>query len=587
MPSAGTRRSWLAASIAASVASILIAVSGGFAVSVGGVRVSARSWHLSAAAAGVAGLGWLWTASRSRAIGADVEALGAFLETRGRSLALGIATLAVITALAFSSYSASGADASGYLSQAAMWSHLRTRVADPIVALPNWPLAPGDTAPLGWTPALVRGWQVPTYAPGLPWLMALPHALAGTTGAVLVVVLSTGVAVWATGALAWRLGGGVAALIAATLVATSPTFLYHAFQPMSDVPGTAAWIVCWLQVARAAPASSGLAAAVATLIRPNLAPLAAVPWLAITLAGDRAGLPARAVRFALPVTAAGLVIALLQWHWYGSPLRSGYGSAGELFTLSNLGPNGRLYASWLWNAERAFVLLSGVASVCAAISAGGRTRRRPASEAGHSREQRVRLVVGLVCFSIGVAVAYFVYAVFDVWSYLRFLLPAMAVSAALIGAAIARALRIPGAAWAGAAALVLVVVASAMALQTTRRLGVFEVAAATARARDAGGQLARRLPAHAVLLAGEQSGSMRYATGRPVVRWETLDADSLRAALAVLAAEGLEAWWVLDQFEEARVRARFPGVPEAALDWPPEVEAGPLMRTRAWRIGAH
>ena len=134
---------------------------------------------------------------------------------------------------------------------------------------------------------------------------------------------------------------------------------------------------------------------------------------------------------------------------------------------------------------------------------------------------------------------------------------------------------------------VFVVVASAIALQTTRRLGVFEVAAATARARDAGDQLARRLPPHAVLLAGEQSGSMRYATGRPVVRWETLDADSLRAALAVLAAEGLEAWWVLDQFEEARVRARFPGVPEAALDWPPEVEAGPLMRTRAWRIGAH
>ena len=132
--------------------------------------------------------------------------------------------------------------------------------------------------------------------------MALPHAVAGTTGAVLVVVLSTGVAVWATGALAWRLGGGVAALIAATLVATSPTFLYHAFQPMSDVPVTAAWIVCWLQVARAAPASGGLAAAVATLIRPNLAPLAAVPWLVITLAGDRAGLPGRAVRFAVPVT---------------------------------------------------------------------------------------------------------------------------------------------------------------------------------------------------------------------------------------------------------------------------------------------
>ena len=95
----------------------------------------------------------------------------------------------------------------------------------------------------------------------------------------------------------------------------------------------------------------------------------------------------------------------------------------------------------------------------------------------------------------------------------------------------------------------------------------------------------------AVLLAGEQSGSMRYATGRPVVRWEALDATSLRAALAALEAHGLDAWWVLDQFEESRVRTRFAGVPEAALDWPPEVEAGRVMRTRAWRIasrpGAH
>jgi hypothetical protein len=84
---------------------------------------------------------------------------------------------------------------------------------------------------------------------------------------------------------------------------------------------------------------------------------------------------------------------------------------------------------------------------------------------------------------------------------------------------------------------------------------------------------------------------MRYLTGRPIVRWEALDPRSLETAVAVLEARGFEPWWVLDQFEEALVRTRFAGVPEAALDWPPEVEGGPLMRTRAWRIasrpGAH
>ena len=293
-----TRRAWLAASVAAGVASILIAVSGGFAVSVGGVRVSARSWHVSAAAAVLAALAWSWSASRSRACCADLQALGAFLESQGRTLGAALAGLAVVTALGFSSFSASGADASGYLSQAAMWAQLAARVPDPLIAIPGWPLTPGDTAPLGWRPSLEQGWQVPTYAPGLPWLMAVPHAVAGTTGAVLIVVASAGVAVWATAALAGQLGGGLAALIAATLVATSPTVLYHAFQPMSDVPVTAAWAVCWLLVARGAPARAGLAAAIAALLRPNLAPLAAVPWVvSIWMAMGRAGGEGR---FALP-----------------------------------------------------------------------------------------------------------------------------------------------------------------------------------------------------------------------------------------------------------------------------------------------
>jgi hypothetical protein len=105
-----------------------------------------------------------------------------------------------------------------------------------------------------------------------------------------------------------------------------------------------------------------------------------------------------------------------------------------------------------------------------------------------------------------------------------------------------------------------------------------------ARARQAGERLAQVLPPRAVLLAGEQSGSMRYSTGRPIVRWERLDARGLASTLEVLRRSGYEPWWVLDQFEEGVVRARFAGVAEAALDRPPDIEAGPLMRTRAWRI---
>jgi hypothetical protein len=191
----------------------------------------------------------------------------------------------------------------------------------------------------------------------------------------------------------------------------------------------------------------------------------------------------------------------------------------------------------------------------------------------------------MALFAGGVTLAYLVYAVFEVWSYVRFLLPALAVTAAVSGAAIARGLGALPQAARGAVAMALLLAAWAAGLQTARTLGVFQVAAVTARAREVGTELRRVLPPNAVLLAGEQSGSMRYATNRPIVRWEPLDPASLRTTLSVLEAHGFDAWWILDQFEEAGVRARFAGMPEAALDWAPLVEAGPIMRTRAWRLG--
>ena len=57
--------------------------------------------------------------------------------------------------------------------------------------------------------------QAPTYPPGLPLLMAIPHAVAGIDGANAVVIASAAIAVWATGMIA----GGIAGVIAALLLA--------------------------------------------------------------------------------------------------------------------------------------------------------------------------------------------------------------------------------------------------------------------------------------------------------------------------------------------------------------------------------
>ena len=140
-----------------------------------------------------------------------------------------------------------------------------------------------------------------------------------------------------------------------------------------------------------------MACAIAVLIRPNLAPLAIVP---LFLAGNR-------LRFAMPVAIAGLVLAYLHLFWYGSPIRSGYGAADELFALANIAPNAAGYFKWLLST--APVLL---------LAPFGLLRVRSDR---HSR--------GLAVFAMLVVAAYLIYGVFDHWSYLRFLLPALAVMA--------------------------------------------------------------------------------------------------------------------------------------------------------------
>ena len=107
---------------AASVA-VILAVSGGFRTTVGGLRISARSPLPIALLALINGLR---SGTRRRAaqqsIAADLEAAWRRIERHSHSrIVVAIALIAVaIVAAIFSTRSAAGADASGYFSQAAM-----------------------------------------------------------------------------------------------------------------------------------------------------------------------------------------------------------------------------------------------------------------------------------------------------------------------------------------------------------------------------------------------------------------------------------------------------------------------------------
>jgi hypothetical protein len=466
----------------------------------------------------------------------------------------GIAVVSTMLVLATATYSSAGADASGYISESELLGRGQLFHRDDLSEFARGH-DPYITSPLGWRPA-AEGLQSPTYPPGLPLLMAIPQAIGGAAGASLVVILSGTIAVVATGWLAFQLAGSIAAVIAAALIAFTPVFIYQSIQPMSDVPVTAAWMVCFALLSRRGGSldpPAGIACAIAVLIRPNLAPLAIVPLL---LARQR-------VMFAAPVAVAGGLLAVLQWTWYGSPLRSGYGSAEELFALSNIGPNASRYFNWLI-ATAPVLLLSILAIV---------------------RRHSDRVVQGLAAFVALVVGAYLVYAVFDDWSYLRFLLPALAVLAVLTASELAAWIDRWPTAIRPVLLFVIIVGITAHALSVARSTGTFRLAEQLRRVERVADLINEDVPPAAVLVAGEQSGSMRYYTERPIVRWEAASPASLGEVTAALEASRRPVYIVLDQWEESLFRARFTGIPVGALDWPPILDAGTSHRTRLWKLG--
>ena len=504
----------------------------------------------------------------------DLDEAWRLLERRAPAITVSIAIASGAVAALYATFAAAGADASGYVSAAKLFADGRLVYPDTLASIVGgWQT--GLTSPLGWRPGALEGLQSPTYPPGLPLLMAIPHWVGGAVAAGWVVAVSAAIAVWSTGMIARHLAGGVAAIVAALVLAVLPVFIFQSVQPMSDVPVTAAWMVCWVMLGRPGsglrPASArdnpgelrrgpvflaGVACAIAVLIRPNLAPLAIVPLVFVSKSVRHA------IAFAMPVAVSALVLMWAQWQWYGSPLRSGYGTVGELFALANIRPNTRFYGSVLI-ATAPILLLAPI---------------------GAWLVRRDRRAWALTAFAALVVAAYLTYAYFDQWSYLRFLLPALAIGSIFVGAAVARMVAgLPAAARAPVTFAVALAIA-AVGIANARVLDAFALKDQHHRIVQLGEHLNTAIPADAVIVAGEQSGSMRYYTSRPVVRWEAASVEDLTRALAALQAADRPVWFVLDAWEEEPFRAKFASVPPAALAWPAAVTAGTTHRTSAWRL---
>jgi hypothetical protein len=447
----------------------------------------------------------------------------------------------LVIGLLYGVRAAAAADASGYVSQSALWVQGTLRLDQSYAAAFPWPDAMQTFAPLGYRigPGDV---MVPTYAPGVPLLMAAGRVLS-PCGPYLVGPMCGALLVFFTFRLGQQLFGTAPALVAAALVACSPLVIFMSLMPMADVPAAAFWTGA---LALAVPGTgrsalaSGLLTGAAIVVRPNLVPLAIFPWL-LTI-GRAPGMQpvfARTAWFAAGSVPAALFIAWVNNLLYGSPLTSGYGDLSPGFSLEFAATNLRQYSAWWWESQGPLAFLF----VPALFRRG----------TGKAPERAV-----LVAFALCLGLLYLFYQPFSAWWFLRFLLPGIPLAFLFCADAVDWAAR--GSAAVRVAALTaFLCAAGGYAVRFGAVQDVTGIGIGDQRYVEAALYIAGATPPDAVIVTMQHSGSVRYHAGRLTLRWDWLGPDWLDRAVAALGERGVPTYLLLEHWEDPEFRTRFQG----------------------------
>ena len=496
-----------------------------------------------------------------------------------RGWAAGIVYAAVAASVAafgvaYGTFAAADTDPYGYVAQAELIAGGSLRLDLRFALDMPWPAADASFVPPGFTVSEPRGFAVPTYSTGLPLVMAAFQRLAGRREAVFYVVPLLGaLAVWMTAWLGARLHGALTGVLAAALLATSPSFLYQITQPVSDVPA-AAWWTASLALAvcpgTLSAFGAGAAAAMAVLTRPNLVPLAALigAYFAWDLWRPSRHKP-RVALYRLALFTAGLApgclaVAAVNQYLFGSPLRSGYGPLHELYAWSSVLPNLGRYSRWLVETESPLILL---ALATPWIRPGG----RPGTPSEPIRVMRREdcLLLGCALVVIG---SYLPWGVFESWDFLRFLLPAFPALLVLSVIVLTETLRrLPWRRSVATATIIgLVTCWAAWQAREAVSRGVTTLQQDERRYVDVSRYIAFALAPKSAFVAGLHAGSIRYHAGRTTLNFGRLDRESLDAAIAGLRTRGYHPYIAIEAGEEPAFRGRFGEHNRfGALDWPP------------------
>jgi hypothetical protein len=102
----------------------------------------------------------------------------------------------------------------------------------------------------------------------------------------------------------------------------------------------------------------------------------------------------------------------------------------------------------------------------------------------------------------------------------------------------------------------------------------------------AGRYVAEHLPPRAMVFAMQHSGSVRYYSGHPTLRWDLTPVEAFEWAIGEIEGHGYAPFAVVEDWEDELWRQRFVGQPlPRALTRPP-IATLPLGNVRVYDLGS-
>jgi hypothetical protein len=429
---------------------------------------------------------------------------------------------------------AGGSDAYGYVSEAVLLSQGHLSTSEQVLSRFGLPENSDVTHPLGYLP---RGAAtiVPSYPFGYPLLLAAAIRVGGLTSAYwLTAILAAGTVLF-TYFLGRSQLGRLGGILASSFVLILPSFFYGVIQPMSDVPATcfaALALLALLGMGKGARSALvlGLAEGIDVWIRPNLV-LLVIPTLAwLIWSRDR-----RLAWFCLMLAPFLVVEGLFNLRQYGAPWVTGYGEQ-VIPSVADALTRALRYLRRLQDQQAEI----GLVLVGAGLALG------------RISWSRKLLLLAVATVFLGF---FAFYPIDDHWSYARFLLPAFPAIAVLEAAGLTRLYHsVQYRPLAVAAVSVGLAVLAWFSVEFDRNNGVFALRAFEQRYQSAARLVTSHADRSALVLAMQHSGSARFYSGYPTMRYDLGPLTDLLATLREVQGHGGTVYLLVDPAEVETMR---------------------------------